>query len=178
MATADVGSDVARASVGVSRTDVENFLYAEAVLLDDHEYEAWFELFTQDGIYWIPSGFDDIDPTRQVSVVYDDINLLSERVRRLQSGLAYAQEPRSKTAHGVGNVRITDVEPAGDGKDELLRVEATFVVVEFRRGTQQTHAGRYRYQLVVGQEGCLRIRQKKVELVNNAGHLGNLSLLL
>lgn len=161
-------------SAGLSREEVEVFLYEEAALLDSGDYDAWFALFTPDATYWIPSGSDDIDPTRHVSVVYDDIALLSERVRRFRSGIAYAQEPQSRSAHAVSNIRIVDRDADAAG----VRVHATFVVVEYRRGQQHVHAGQYRYVLVKEATGGLRIRQKKVELINNAAHLGNLSLLL
>jgi len=162
----------------LDREEAEEFLYAEAAMLDDQDYAGWFRLFADDGTYWIPSGDDDMDPTRRVSLVYDDITLLSERVRRFQSGIAYAQQPASRTVHTVSNVRIHGPEPDRDLGPGLVPVDAAFVVVEFRRGQQHFHAGRYRYTLVRGPGNGMRIQQKKVLLVNNAGHLGNLSLLL
>ncbi|MDP9458877.1 MAG: aromatic-ring-hydroxylating dioxygenase subunit beta [Actinomycetota bacterium] len=160
-----------------TRQDVEDFLYAEAALLDAAEYKDWLDLFTDDCIYWIPSQVDEVDPTRQVSLVYDEHKHLSERVRRFASGIAYAQEPRSRTARVVNNVRITGVEAGDVPGQEILQVEVKFFVAEFRRGHEQLHAGTARYRLLV-QDGGFRIKSKKVELINNAGYLGNLSVLL
>jgi 3-phenylpropionate/cinnamic acid dioxygenase small subunit len=155
---------------------VEQFLYTEAALLDAEDFPAWLKLFTQDAVYWIPAIADNIDPNREVSIVHDDVAALSERVWRLDSGLAYAQEPRSRTAHLVTNVRLLDVRPSGEGADEL-DVEASFLIAEFRRGGRYQHAGRYKY-LLHREDGEFQIRQKKVELIDNDGHFGNLSLLL
>ncbi|WP_028935759.1 aromatic-ring-hydroxylating dioxygenase subunit beta [Pseudonocardia spinosispora] len=151
--------------------EIESFLFHEADLLDSHDYAAWLELFTPDATYWIPSGADDTDPSREVSIVYDNAAFLAERVWRLDSGQAYAQQPRSRTAHLIGNIRQVG------GTDAAPEVAATFLVVEYRRDTQHQYAGRYRYALRCA-DGDLRIAHKKVELVNNDGFLGNLSLLL
>ncbi len=158
------------------RFEVEQFLYAEAARLDAHDYPGWLELFTPDALYWIPSGADDIDPTREVSIVHDRLNFLTERVWRFDSGLAYAQEPRSRTTHLVSNVRVLDVRPH-ETEGELIHVEACFIVAEFRRNNRYQHAGRYDYRLH-RRGGEFRIDRKKVELIDNDGLLGNLSLLI
>lgn len=168
-------TDLDLSSVRDRRLGVEEFLYAEAALLDDRDFGAWLKLFTPDALYWIPSGLDDADPTRQVSIVYDDIKFLSERVWRLNSGLAYAQQPPSRTVHMVNNVRIVALEQ--DETGDVLGVDAAFIVTEFRRGGLYTHSGRYHYRLL-SHAGAFWIRQKKIELINNDGYLGNLSLLL
>lgn len=157
------------------RAGVEDFLYAEAALLDAGDFQAWFALFAPDAHYWIPAGMDDSDPTRKVSVVYDDLQFLGERVWRAGSGMAYAQEPASRTSHLVSNVQVLGVEAAPRG--ELVRATAAFIVTEFRRDVVSTHAGRYAYELLASPE-AMSIRLKKVLLVNNNGRLGNLSLLL
>jgi benzoate/toluate 1,2-dioxygenase beta subunit len=173
-------SRVARVDDRTLRAAVEEFLYTEAALLDTQDYAGWLKLFSPDSLYWIPAANDDVDPTREVSIVYDDYGFLSERVWRLDSGLAYAQEPRSRTAHLVTNVRVTglckdELDPSGSA--ETVEVEANFLVAEFRKDVQLTHAGRYRY-LLRRSGGEFRITRKKVELLNNNGYLGNLSLLL
>lgn len=166
----------ATAGTATLRAEVEEFLYTEAALLDAQDYPAWLKLFTPDAVYWIPAAADAIDPSREVSVVYDGIAFLSERVWRFDSGLAYAQEPRSRTSHLVSNVRVLEVRALEESAEEF-EVEARFLVAEFRRGVRYQHAGRYRYQLR-RRDGEFRIAQKKVELIDNDGHLGNLSLLL
>ena len=152
------------------RAAVESFLFHEAAMLDGREFDEWLGLFDEDAIYWIPGGSDEIDPSREVSIVYDRLPRLRERVWRLGSGMAWAQEPPSRTLHVVGNVMVSPV-------DADLRVNSTLVVTEFRRERQLTHAGRCRHDLRRTPHG-LRIALKKIELVNNNGNLGNLSILL
>jgi benzoate/toluate 1,2-dioxygenase beta subunit len=153
------------------RAEVEDLLFREASLLSARDFPGWLELYAEDATYWIPSNADESDPSRQVSIVYDKRAQLAERVWRLDSGLAYAQEPQSRAAHLVGNVRLLDPE------DDLIATESVFVVTEYRRGHLYHHSGRTLHHLRREGDG-LRIVRKKVELVNNDGHLGNLSILL
>lgn len=154
-----------------STAQVKQLLFQEAALLDSGQFERWLELFATDAIYWVPSGADVVDPHREVSLVYAGLEDLRERVWRLGSGMAYAQDPPSRTVHSVGNVQVVP------SPDDLLHVDSVFSVTEFRRGTQFLHAGRYRHHLRQEADG-LRIVLKKVELVNNDGYLGNLSVIL
>lgn len=39
----------------ITRADVEDFLFAEAELLDEWRLPEWLELFTEDAIYYVPS---------------------------------------------------------------------------------------------------------------------------
>src|SRR5699024_10661006 len=159
----DAGLDLWRTTM----REIEQFLYAEVALLDDQDYPSWLKLFTPDARYWIPSGAAQTDPTKDVSIVYDDMDFLAERVWRMDSGLAYCQQPSSRTAHLVTNIRLDDQ------RDSEYYVTAGFIVAEYRRHTQTHHAGRYRYQLRKD-GGELQIALKKVELISNNGHLGNL----
>lgn len=153
------------------RAEVEALLYREAELLDARDFTGWLELYAEDARYWVPSNADDVDPSREVSIVYDHRDQMRERVWRLESGLAYAQEPRSRTSHLVGNVQ------ASLDDADVVSVSSAFVVTEFRRERQRVYAGRYRHRLRRTADGLV-ILLKKVELVDNDGHLGNVSLIL
>jgi 3-phenylpropionate/cinnamic acid dioxygenase small subunit len=157
----------------VDRNTIEQFLYTEADLLDRRQFTDWLALFTQDALYWIPSGFDELDPNRSVSIIYDTYPLLAERVQRLGGGLAYAQVPPSRTSRLIGNIQIAN----DDADPSAISVKATFVVAEFRRQNRYLQAGRVSYTLVDTPDG-LRIKFKKVELIDNDGYLGNLSMPL
>lgn len=152
------------------RAEVEDLLFREAALLDRRDFHNWLKLFADDATYWIPSGADEFDPSQHVSLVYDRLAELRERTWRIDSGLGYAQEPASRTAHMVSNVETQE-------SGSLVKVDSVFIVAEFRRDRQMIHAGRYRHHLRRNGESLL-IVLKKVELINNDGYLGNLSLIL
>ena len=59
---------------------VAAFLYREARLMDEHRYQEWLTLWeSSDTLYWVPCNDDDIDPRRQVSIIYDDHDRLMQR---------------------------------------------------------------------------------------------------
>ena len=146
------------------------FLYHEAALLDERRFEEWLALYTEDALYWVPQG-DATDPMRAVSIAYDDRRRLHERVLRLTSGFAYAQDPPSRTCHVVGNVR-----QAGES-DGALQIASALIVAEVRRNTQNLYAGQVEHELVPDGDG-FRIRRKVVRLVNSDVPLGNVTFLI
>ena len=50
--------------MGSLRERVEEFLFHEAKLIDEHLYDEWLALWTEDGLYWVPCNTDDADPAR------------------------------------------------------------------------------------------------------------------
>ena len=93
---------------------VEQFLYAEAQLLDDHEFNDWIRLFTDGAHYWVPTRNTRTNRERGKEIaargegahVDDDMVRLRGRVRRSTSGLAWSEEPPSRTRRLLTNVRI------------------------------------------------------------------------
>ena len=154
----------------IDRTQIENFLYKESLLLDTRKFDEWLSLFTQDACYWMPCNDNDIDPNQHVSYIYDERQQMEERVWRLQSGLAYGQEPYSKTCHLISNVLVNEQ------RQDFIEVYANFMIQELRAGIQTTFAGRYKYHLKP-EDDVWKIFLKKVELLNNNEPLGNISFL-
>lgn len=153
------------------RSEVENFLYHEARLMDEHAYEEWLNLFTDDAIYWVPSNDDNSDPAQHVTIVYDDRHRMAERVFRLGSTIPHAQEPRSRTSRIISNVELYDDENEG------LLVYSNFNVTQLRRGRQETFAGRTVHKLRKD-SGQFKIAMRKVLLVNNDEPINNLTFLI
>jgi 3-phenylpropionate/cinnamic acid dioxygenase small subunit len=108
--------------------EVEQFLYAEAALLDARQYREWLCLLADDIHYWMPIRrtvtISDLDRefTRQGDMAYfdDDRALLEMRVKKLEAGSAWSEDPPSRSRHFVSNVRILKV--SGDE----ITVEACF----------------------------------------------------
>lgn len=90
---------------------VAAFLYYEAELLDDGEFENWLGVLTDDVRYRMPvritrerrtedefsTSLSHFDETRQT---------LGMRVARLCSATAWAEKPPSRTRHFVTNIRV------------------------------------------------------------------------
>ena len=156
----------------LNREMVENFLYCEARLCDENAYDAWQALWTDDGVYWVPVNADDYDPNRHLSIIYDDRAQLQDRLDRLKSGKAWAQEPHSRMCRIVSNVEIGPILENGD-----LEVRSKYVLGELRDGRQTTYFARQLHFLRADPNG-LRMSFKKVMLVNNDEPIHNLTFLV
>jgi 3-phenylpropionate/cinnamic acid dioxygenase small subunit len=159
-----------------SLRDVEQFLYREARLLDERRFDEWANLFTEDGVYWVPTRHDQKSPDECVSIFYDTRDVMAARMRRLNHPDAHIQAPPSGTTHLVTNIELEPeaVTIAGASTDPVWRAHASFAMAEYRRGEPRWYAGRYEYQLVqsapadlhADPASTLRIRLKKTVLVN------------
>jgi 3-phenylpropionate/cinnamic acid dioxygenase small subunit len=139
--------------------DIERFLAVEARYQDEHLYEEWESLWTEDGVYWVPAG-DDTDPETHVSIIFDNRARIGTRVRQLTTGKRYAQEPPSRMRRIISNLEVL----ATEGHDTL--VAANFILFEVVRGHRVTWAGRTDYRLRVV-DGQVRMAAKTVRLVDN-----------
>ncbi len=149
---------------------VESFLYAEARLMDDNNYQGWLDLFDEECSYWIPANQEDIDPSRHVSILYCDRSMLDNHIKRLLEGKAFAQSPKSRTLRSVTNI-------AASQKGIQINATANFLVTEIRGHKQHIHAGRSEYQLQECDAGFL-IQRKKVILLGLDEPQDNVTFLL
>jgi p-cumate 2,3-dioxygenase beta subunit len=142
----------------VLRPQVEEFLYAEAALLDAWALHEWLLLFDEDAKYEVPcNDAPDGDPARDLMLIDDNYVRLAARVTRLDSRRAHREYPHSRTNHQVFNVRVRDVSA------EELAVTASFTVWRFRAGRTSCYVGQYHYRLRRSASG-FRIALKRAEL--------------
>jgi p-cumate 2,3-dioxygenase subunit beta len=140
------------------RQQVEEFLYAEAALLDAWALDDWLLLFDEDAKYEVPcNDAPDGDPARDLMLIDDNYVRLAARVTRLNSRRAHREYPHSRTNHQVLNVRVQEVSA------EELSVTASFTVWRFRAGRTSCYVGQYRYRLRRSDDG-FRIAAKRAEL--------------
>lgn len=97
--------------------EVEQFLYAEAALLDARRYRDWLDLVADDIEYWMPlrrtvtnSDLDrEFTKLGEIALFDDDRMYLEMRVKKLEAGSAWSEDPPSRSRHFVNNVRILDI---------------------------------------------------------------------
>jgi len=168
------GDALAKAGVSpVTRAEVEDFLYAEAALLDDWRLEDWFALFAPGAVYEVPTAGapEDDDPNKSLFYIADDYVRLRERVVRLGKREAHAEFPRSQMRRMISNVRILS---AASGR---LRVASNLVCYRSKNGKVDTYFGHSLYELDVSQPGW-RIAAKRVVLDMDLLYPGKVSILL
>ena len=175
------------------RSEVEDFLYHEAALLDAWKLDEWLALLTDDARYRVPSNdAPDGDPANTLFLIADDIARIRGRVARLKDPQAHAEFPHSRTRRMITNVIVkpgsdstqeesgadpSDAKPGSDSTE--FTVHANFTVHRFRRGEQVSQfVGRYRYRLRVV-DGALKIAMREAILDSQElGSLGAVSFIL
>lgn len=157
--------------------EILELLYREAEHLDEHRFQEWLALFSEDVRYLMPvrttelrargAGFMD------VAFFDDNFHSLSTRVQRLGTEAAWAETPPSRTRHFVSNVLVRPGERAHE-----YAVTCCFMVTRCRgEQAQQLFTGRREDVLRRMAPGQLRIALRKI-LVDQTVITGtNLSIL-
>lgn len=152
--------------------EISQFIFREARLQDDHQYEEWEKLWTDDALYWVPANGDDTtDPDREMSIIYDNRSRISLRVRQLYTGRRWAQEPRSNLRRTISNVELA---VANDGE---IRAAANGIIYESHHRGDVVWAARFKYVLR-RIDGVLRMVRKTVLLPNNDTALWSMAFLV
>ena len=163
---------LARESSATLMSAVTAFIYKEARFQDEHQYEAWESLWTDDGVYWVPANGADIDPEQQMSIIYDNRSRIALRVRQLLTGKHFTQTPQSRLRRLVSNIELLDQPDGGD-----IAAASNSLVFESSLRDDTIWAARNEYRLR-HLDGELRMAYKKVTLVNNDKALYTLSFLI
>ncbi|KAB7761368.1 aromatic-ring-hydroxylating dioxygenase subunit beta [Mycolicibacterium mucogenicum] len=158
-------------STGVELRELEQFIYREARFADEHDYDAWEALWTDDALYWVPAAGSLADPEHHVSVIYDNRRRISTRLQQLRTGKRYSQAPASNLRRIISNVEILSI----DGDESTAG--ANFVLYESKSRGIETWAGRVTYVLR-RVDGELKLARKTVVLVNCAEALPTLGFLI
>ena len=153
------------------RVEAERFLYREARLLYSRAFDAWLDLWTPDGMYWLPHEPDQVSPHDHISLFWEDATLRAVRARRVSNARNWSQQPLTRTARLVGNVIVDSRDDAG-----RLIVHSTLVVTEWRLG-QRTLAGLVTHKLDTS-GGDWKIYLKRVDLVNSTDAFDNLEVFV
>lgn len=161
MTTTETTPAAARPVASITRSEVEDFLFHEAALLDDWRLEEWVELFTLDCTYEVPAtDVPDSDPGLTWSLIHDRRTMLEQRIIRLKKPEAHAEFPHSQTSRIIGNVQITE------RLVQSLLVQANFSVCRMKAGKFDQYVGRHYYELLPAEHGFL-IRHKKSVLAHD-----------
>jgi 3-phenylpropionate/cinnamic acid dioxygenase small subunit len=157
------------------RQVVTEFLYHEARLADEARYAEWLALWTDDGVYWVPATTDPAaDPDKHLSHIYDNRARLDTRIAMLRTGQRHSQHPASPMRRLISNIEIATT-PDGD-----FIAMSNFLLGELSiQSTPTLHLwiGRTTHHLC-RTDGTLKVRHKKVVLINAAEPLPNLSFLI
>jgi 3-phenylpropionate/cinnamic acid dioxygenase small subunit len=151
--------------------EVERFLFREARLLDERKLSEWLTLLAEEIHYFMPIRrnikFGDwdmefSDPESEISYFDEGKDILTGRVRQINTGVHWAEEPVSRFEHLITNVEILDIQ--GD----QVRVASKFFCYQNRLQDEvQTFVGR-RYDLLRRDpETGFKILKREILLAQN-----------
>ncbi|QDC10623.1 aromatic-ring-hydroxylating dioxygenase subunit beta [Oceanicola sp. D3] len=149
--------------------DVTEFLWYEADLLDQTDYQTWLDLWVPEGLYIMPIGDDD-DFANQLNLCYDNDKMRRMRVDRFERGFSISSAPPAVTVRTISRIVIDSAE--GD----TIKVRAAEHLVEDKFGRQRIWAANAFYTLIRTESG-FKLQQKVVRLLNSDGTLNSFSYL-
>ena len=151
--------------------EIEDFFYKEADLLDEREYDQWLDLLTEDIVYWMPmrknvsfaNRSKDITAEDDVAWFHDDKETLRKRVKQIQTGLHWADEPISRVAHVISNIRLVDPISALD-EGAKATTKCRFIVYRNRLESETDLLVGRREDTLTRIGGQLRVSRRKIIL--------------
>jgi 3-phenylpropionate/cinnamic acid dioxygenase small subunit len=169
---------------------VEQFLYREARLLDERRFHDWLGLFTDDVHYSMAAranryprsskaiaaldadrGGDEEVGADKLGLFDEDLLTLTARVARLDTGMAWAEDPPSRTRHLITNIEVE----ASAGEADLT-VHSNFIVYRSRGETEQDFYVGARTDRLRRVDGAWRIAERRMILDQNVLTAKNLSI--
>ncbi|SFI78204.1 MULTISPECIES: aromatic-ring-hydroxylating dioxygenase subunit beta [Microbacterium] len=118
--------------------EISQFYFLEADFLDDGRFADWLEMLAEDLHYWAPIRSNRLRRQQALSIAapgesafYDETkDSLAWRIRRYDSGMAWAEDPPSRTRHLTTNISVRQ------RSDGLLQSRSNFLVYRNRLHTE------------------------------------------
>jgi 3-phenylpropionate/cinnamic acid dioxygenase small subunit len=151
--------------------EIEDLFHLEADLLDEREYDQWLDLLTPDIVYWMPMRKNvsyanrgkDITAEDDVAWFHDDKDTLTKRVRQIQTGVHWADEPVSRVSHVITNVRLTEpITTLAEGTKATTTCR--FIVYRNRLESETDFLVGRREDTLTRVQGKLKIARRKIIL--------------
>ena len=160
--------------------ELMQFYIREAWLLDERRLKEWLDLFTDDVLYFMPRRKNvlrrelhrEVTELGDLAILEEDKTYLEMRVARLESGMAWAEDPPSRTRHLIGNLEAT---PRENGEVEA---RTAFLVYRSHLETDHQLLSGYRDDVLRKLNGGWKIARRTIVLDANVLLDKNLSVFL
>jgi 3-phenylpropionate/cinnamic acid dioxygenase small subunit len=158
--------------------ELMQFYIREAWLLDDRKFRQWLDLFTDDVFYFMPRRRNvhrkdlaqELTQVGDLAIFEDNKTYLRMRVERLETGMAWAEDPPSRTRHLVGNLVV---EPLPNGEVEA---KTAFVLYRSHHETEENIFAGSREDVLRQVAGQWKIARRVIVLDANVILAKNLSV--
>ena len=158
--------------------DLMQFYIREAWMLDERRFREWLDLFTEDVFYFMPRRLNvhrhetdrELTPLGDLAIFEDDKTYLTMRVERLETGMAWGEDPPSRTRHLVANLVV---EPQANGE---VMARTAFIIYRSHHETEENIFSGYRDDLLRPGDGDWKIARRTIVLDSNVILAKNLSV--
>jgi 3-phenylpropionate/cinnamic acid dioxygenase small subunit len=158
--------------------ELMHFYIEEAWLLDERRLSEWLELLTDDMVYFMPRRKNvlrreierEITKPGDMAFFEDTKEMMRVRVMRLETGMAWAEDPPSRTRHLIGNLVVT---PLDTGE---VKAKTGFIVYKSHLETDTDIYAGYREDLLRMIDGEWKIAHRTVVLDANVLLSKNISI--
>jgi 3-phenylpropionate/cinnamic acid dioxygenase small subunit len=156
------------------------FYIREAWLLDERKFKEWLDIFTEDVLYFMPRRKNvprreadrELTPLGDLAILEEDRRYLEMRVARLDTGMAWAEDPPSRTRHMVGNLESSFLE---NGE---VQARTAFLVYRSHLETDHQLLSGYREDVLRKVDGAWKVARRMIVLDANVLLDKNLSVFL
>lgn len=143
----------------------QRLILAETMALNEARWDDWLALFTEDCTYWVPLTPGQPDPLDHVSLIYEDRDMMRMRINRQLGPRAFSHDTPPAAVRVIGPTVVAGRDPAAG---EIV-ARTAFHMLEYFKTEQRAFGGTYTHRLR-GAAGGLRIREKRVDLLNRGGY--------
>lgn len=164
---------------------LQRFFYEEAELLDSRNYRGWLNLLTDECTYHVPIArnvqngrFDHEFTAAGVDINWfdEDKATLEKRIKQIETGIHWAEEPVSRTTHIVTNLLVTGVEQTREGRK--IHVVTKILVNKNRLDYENTTLIGKRTDTLLETDGQFKIAARTVYLDQSVLLVKNLTTIL
>ncbi len=151
--------------MSMSYLDIQAFLYREARLLDDRQWDEWLTCYSKKAVFWMPTWDDDDrlteDPQSEISLIYyPNREGLEDRVYRIKTERSSASTPEPRTTHQITNLELLSQD------EQKVELRFNWHTLSHRYKQTDSYFGTSFYTLDVSSDSPL-ITYKKVVLNND-----------
>ncbi|MEO0410787.1 MAG: aromatic-ring-hydroxylating dioxygenase subunit beta [Pseudomonadota bacterium] len=143
---------------------VERFIKAELRHLNAHDFAPWIDLFTDDGVYFMPLDEAQCDPSTYDMIMYDTKALMRIRLENFGHPKSPSMEYPIRSMRMMSDCQI--ISQNGD----TCRTQTPFMASIFYQ-EMNWYCGTY-YHDFVRDAGAMKIKRKQVNLLNMGAPMG------
>lgn len=172
---------MAMSPVGVNHDlwlEINDFVIYEARLLDERKFHDWLDLLSDDLFYFMPRKKNrqrkdlarEITELGDLAMFEEDKESMKMRIARLDTGMAWAEDPPSRTRHFVTNLQIEDL-----GNNEV-KANVAFLLYRTHLEHDEDFFVGSREDVLRKVNGEWKIAKRTIVLDANVIHAKNLSV--